>query len=212
VVLEAGQATLLDVDHGTYPFVTSSSATAGGACTGSGIPPTRISRVIGVIKAYTTRVGEGPFPTELLDEMGERLRNTGAEFGTTTGRPRRCGWFDAVIGRYAHRINGITDFVLTKLDVLTGLEEIPVCVAYEVDGNRHDELPVNQTEFARAVPIYETFPGWDEDISGARKIDDLPRTAREYVAALEDMVRAPISAIGVGPGRDETVAVRDLVD
>jgi adenylosuccinate synthase len=212
VVLEAGQATLLDVDHGTYPFVTSSSATAGGACTGSGIPPTRISRVIGVIKAYTTRVGEGPFPTELLDEMGERLRNTGAEFGTTTGRPRRCGWFDAVIGRYAHRINGITDFVLTKLDVLTGLEEIPVCVAYEVDGNRHDELPVNQTEFARAVPIYETFPGWDEDISGARKIDDLPRTAREYVAALEDMIRAPISAIGVGPGRDETVAVRDLVD
>jgi adenylosuccinate synthase len=212
VVLEAGQATLLDVDHGTYPFVTSSNATAGGACTGSGIPPTRISRVIGVIKAYTTRVGEGPFPTELLDEYGERLRNTGAEFGTTTGRPRRCGWFDAVIGRYATRVNGITDFVLTKLDVLTGLAEVPVCVAYDVDGTRFDELPMNQADFARAVPVYETLPGWDEDISGARTLADLPRNARDYVAALEKMIKAPISAIGVGPGRDETVAVRDLID
>ena len=212
VVLEAGQATLLDVDHGTYPFVTSSNATAGGACTGSGIPPTRISRVIGVIKAYTTRVGEGPFPTELVDDKGELLRNTGAEFGTTTGRPRRCGWFDAVIGRYATRINGVTDFVLTKLDVLTGLDEVPVCVAYEVDGKRHDELPMNQADFARAVPVYETFPGWAEDISAARTVADLPRNARDYVAALEKMIKAPISAIGVGPGRDETVAVRDLVD
>ena len=166
VVLEAGQATLLDVDHGTYPFVTSSNATAGGACTGSGIPPTRISRVIAVVKAYTTRVGEGPFPTELLDDKGELLRNTGAEFGTTTGRPRRCGWFDAADRRATPtRINGVTDFVLTKLDVLTGLDEVPVCVAYEVDGVRHDELPMNQAEFARAVPIYETFPGWTEDIS-----------------------------------------------
>ena len=211
VVLEAGQATLLDVDHGTYPFVTSSSATAGGACTGSGIPPTRISRVIAVIKAYTTRVGEGPFPTELLDDKGELLRNNGAEFGTTTGRPRRCGWFDAVIGRYATRINGVTDFVLTKLDVLTGLDEIPVCVAYEVDGARHDELPMNQAEFARAVPIYETFPGWHEDITAARTLDDLPRNARDYVTALEKMIKAPISAVGVGPGRDETIAVRDLI-
>ncbi|MCW2596166.1 MAG: purA, partial [Jatrophihabitans sp.] len=165
VVLEAGQATLLDVDHGTYPFVTSSSATAGGACTGSGIPPMRISSVIGVIKAYTTRVGEGPFPTELIDDKGELLRNNGAEFGTTTGRPRRCGWFDAVIGRYAMRINGVTDFVLTKLDVLTGLDEVPVCVAYDVNGTRHDELPMNQADFDRAIPIYETFPGWREDIS-----------------------------------------------
>jgi adenylosuccinate synthase len=212
VVLEAGQATLLDVDHGTYPFVTSSSATAGGACTGSGIPPTRISRVIAIAKAYTTRVGEGPFPTELLDVDGDRLRNVGAEFGTTTGRPRRCGWFDAVIGRYAMRINGVTDFVLTKLDVLTGLPEVPVCVAYDVDGTRHDELPVNQAEFARAVPIYETFPGWSEDISTARTLDDLPDNARRYVDALEKMIKAPISAIGVGPGRDETVAVRDLLD
>ncbi len=211
VVLEAGQATLLDVDHGTYPFVTSSNATAGGACTGSGIPPTRITGVIAVVKAYTTRVGEGPFPTELLDVKGDRLRDAGAEFGTTTGRPRRCGWFDAVIARYAARVNGVTDFVLTKLDVLTGMEEVPVCVAYEVDGVRHNEMPMTQSEFAKAVPVYETFPGWDEDISLARKLDDLPRNARDYVAALEDMIKAPISAIGVGPGRDETVTVRDLL-
>jgi adenylosuccinate synthase len=212
IVLEAGQATLLDVDHGTYPFVTSSSATAGGACTGSGIPPMRISRVVAVIKAYTTRVGEGPFPTELHDAMGEMLRNNGAEFGTTTGRPRRCGWFDAVVGRYATRINGVTDFVLTKLDVLTGVEKIPVCVAYEVDGKRFDELPMNQADFARAVPVYETFPGWNEDISKARTLDDLPCNARNYIDALEKMIKAPISVIGVGPDRDESIVVRDLLD
>ena len=212
IVLEAGQATLLDVDHGTYPFVTSSNATAGGACTGSGIPPTRISRVIAVVKAYTTRVGEGPFPTELLDESGERLRRAGAEFGTTTGRPRRCGWFDAPIARYATRINGVTDFVLTKLDVLTGVDEVPVCVAYDIDGARHDELPMNQADFARAVPIYETFPGWTEDISAARTLDELPRNARDYVDALAKMINAPISAIGVGPGRAETIVVRDLLE
>jgi adenylosuccinate synthase len=212
VVLEAGQATLLDVDHGTYPFVTSSNATAGGACTGSGIPPTQIARVIAIVKAYTTRVGEGPFPTELLDEAGERLRQVGAEFGTTTGRPRRCGWFDAPVARYAARINGVTDFVMTKLDVLTGLSEIPVCVAYEVDGKRCDELPMTQAEFARAIPIYETLPGWDEDITTAKSLSDLPRNARDYVSRIEDMITAPISAIGVGPGRDETVVVRDLLD
>jgi adenylosuccinate synthase len=212
VVLEAGQATLLDVDHGTYPFVTSSNATAGGACTGSGIPPTRISRVIGVAKAYTTRVGEGPFPTELLDDKGDALRMAGAEFGTTTGRPRRCGWFDAVIARYATRVNGVTDYVLTKLDVLTGMDEVPVCVAYEVDGRRHDEMPMTQAEFTRAVPVYETLPGWHEDISACRSLEDLPRNARDYVTALQDLVRAPISAIGVGPGRDATIALRDLVD
>jgi adenylosuccinate synthase len=211
VVFEAGQATLLDVDHGTYPFVTSSNATAGGACTGTGVPPTRITGVIAIVKAYTTRVGEGPFPTELLDVKGERLRDAGAEFGTTTGRPRRCGWFDAVIARYAARINGVTDFVLTKLDVLTGMEEVPVCVAYDVDGIRHDEIPMTQSEFSRAVPIYETFPGWDEDISRARTLDELPRNARDYVAVLEAMINAPISAIGVGPGRDETITIRDLL-
>jgi adenylosuccinate synthase len=211
LVLEAAQATLLDVDHGTYPFVTSSNATAGGACTGTGLPPTRITGVIGVVKAYTTRVGEGPFPTELLDAKGERLREAGAEFGTTTGRPRRCGWFDAVVARYAARVNGVTDFVLTKLDVLTGMEEVPVCVAYDVDGVRHDEVPMTQSEFSRAVPIYETLPGWDEDISKARSLDDLPRNARDYVAALEAMIDAPISAIGVGPGRDETITIHDLL-
>jgi adenylosuccinate synthase len=211
VVLEAGQATLLDVDHGTYPFVTSSNATAGGACTGSGIPPTRISGVIAIAKAYTTRVGEGPFPTELLDDMGERLRQVGAEFGTTTGRPRRCGWFDAVICRYAARVNGVTDFVLTKLDVLTGLAEIPVCVGYDVDGVIHREMPMTQREFARAVPVYEVFAGWDEDISKATALDDLPTNARKYVDALESMIKAPISAIGVGPGREETIAVRDML-
>jgi adenylosuccinate synthase len=211
VLLEAGQATLLDVDHGTYPFVTSSSATAGGACTGSGIPPTRVERVIGIAKAYTTRVGEGPFPTELLDDSGEFLRKTGAEYGTTTGRPRRCGWFDAVIARYAARVNGVTDFVLTKLDVLTGLEKVPVCVAYDVDGTRHDEMPVNQTDFHHAKPVYEEFPGWWEDISGARTLDDLPANARSYVQAVEAMAGARISTIGVGPGRDESVVVHDLL-
>src|SRR3954453_6962103 len=158
VLLEAGQATLLDVDHGTYPFVTSSSATAGGACTGSGIPPTRLDRGIGIVKAYTTRGGEGPFPTELDDDFGEHLRKVGAEYGTTTGRPRRCGWYDSVIARYAARVNGVTDFVLTKLAVLTGLEQVPVCVPYDVDGTRHDEMPVNQSDFHHAVPIYEYLP------------------------------------------------------
>jgi adenylosuccinate synthase len=211
VLLEAGQATLLDVDHGTYPFVTSSSATSGGACTGSGIPPTRLDRVIGIVKAYTTRVGEGPFPTELHDDFGEMLRKTGAEFGTTTGRPRRCGWYDAVIARYAARVNGVTDFVLTKLDVLTGHETVPVCVAYAVDGVRHDEMPVNQSDFHHAVPIYEELPGWSEDISEARTLEDLPPNARSYVTAVEEMSGARISAVGVGPARDQTVVVHDLL-
>ena len=211
VLLEGGQATLLDVDHGTYPFVTSSNPTSGGACTGSGIPPTRIDRVIAVVKAYSTRVGSGPFPTELHDADGERLRTDGAEFGTTTGRPRRCGWYDAVVARYAARVNGVTDFVLTKLDVLTGWEKIPICVAYEVDGVRHDEMPMTQTDFHHAKPVYELLDGWDEDIAAARSLDDLPKTAQAYVAALEDMSGAPISAIGVGPGRDETVQVRSLL-
>jgi adenylosuccinate synthase len=211
VLLEGGQATLLDVDHGTYPFVTSSNPTAGGACIGSGIPPTRIDRVIAVVKAYTTRVGSGPFPTELLDADGERLRTDGAEFGTTTGRPRRCGWYDAVVARYAARINGVTDFVLTKLDVLGGRERIPVCVAYDVDGTRHVDMPMTQTEFHHARPVYEELPGWDEDISGVRSLEDLPKAAQEYVQALEDLSGAPISAIGVGPGRDQTIEIRPLL-
>ncbi|MCA1983366.1 adenylosuccinate synthase [Nocardioides nematodiphilus] len=210
VLLEAGQATQLDVDHGNYPFVTSSSATAGGACTGSGIPPTRLTRIVAIAKAYTTRVGEGPYPTELFDEMGDFLRNTGGEFGTTTGRPRRCGWYDAVISRYAARVNGVTDFVLTKLDVLTGIESIPVCVAYDVDGVRFDEMPVNQTDFHHAKPIYEYLPGWTEDISGCRTLADLPANAQAYVKRIEEISGARMSVIGVGPGRHESIVIHPL--
>ena len=212
VLLEGGQGTLLDVDHGTYPFVTSSNPTAGGAATGSGIGPTKITRVIGIVKAYTTRVGEGPFPTELLDENGERLRQIGGEVGTTTGRPRRCGWYDAVVARYATRVNGLTDFFLTKLDVLSGFKEIPVCVAYEIEGKRHEEMPMTQTQFHHAKPIYEMLPGWDEDISAARKFEDLPVNAQKYVEYLEKISGAPMSAIGVGQHRDATISRRDLIN
>jgi adenylosuccinate synthase len=211
VLMEGGQGTLLDVDHGTYPFVTSSNPTSGGACTGSGVGPTKITRVIGILKAYTTRVGSGPFPTELLDEDGEKLRTIGREFGVTTGRNRRCGWFDAVIARYATRVNGLTDFFLTKLDILTGWERIPVCVAYDIDGRRVDELPYSQTDFHHAKPIYEYLPGWSEDITKAKTFADLPKNARDYVKALEAMSGAPISAIGVGPGRDETIEINSFV-
>ena len=212
VLFEGGQATMLDVDHGTYPFVTSSNATAGGAATGSGIGPGRIERVIGIVKAYTTRVGAGPFPTELHDESGEWLRSHGFEFGTTTGRPRRTGWYDAPIARYSARINGVTDYVMTKLDVLTGLEKIPVCVAYEVDGKRFDEVPVSQSDFHHAKPVYEEFPGWDEDITGAREFSDLPKAAQEYVLAIEAMSGARISAVGVGPERDAVITRHDLLN
>ena len=211
VLFEAGQATLLDVDHGTYPFVTSSNATSAGACTGSGVPPTRIDRVIAILKAYSTRVGEGPFPTELHDEMGDRLRDVGAEFGTTTGRPRRCGWVDAVVGRYATRVNGVTDFVVTKLDVLTGLATIPVCVAYDVNGVRHDEMPVSQSDFHHAVPVYEELPGWTEDISGCRSFEELPANAQRYIERLEELVGARISTVGVGPGREATIERHSLL-
>ncbi|HRO93778.1 adenylosuccinate synthase, partial [Citricoccus sp.] len=207
VLMEGGQATYLDVDHGTYPFVTSSNPTAGGASVGAGIGPTRFTRTIGIVKAYTTRVGSGPFPTELFDEdgMGTRLRTVGGEFGVNTGRPRRTGWYDAVMARHATRINGFTDYFVTKLDVLTGIEQIPVCVAYEVDGVRHDDMPMTQTEFHHAQPVYEYFDGWTEDISGARTMEDLPANARDYVLALEKMSGTRISAIGVGPGRDQVV-------
>jgi adenylosuccinate synthase len=211
VLLEGSQGTLLDVDHGTYPFVTSSNPTAGGASTGSGIGPTKIIRVIGILKAYTTRVGSGPFPTELFDSDGDALRKIGGEVGVTTGRNRRCGWFDSPIARYAVRVNGLTDFFLTKLDVLTGWEKIPVCVAYEIDGVRVEELPASQTDFHHAKPIYDFLPGWKENISKAKSIDDLPNNAREYVKFLEKVSGASISAIGVGSGRDETIVVRDLI-
>ncbi len=205
VLCEAGQATLLDVDHGTYPFVTSSNATAGGACTGAGIPPTRIDRVVAVLKAFTSRVGEGPFPTELHDATGDYLREVGHEYGTTTGRPRRIGWLDLVMGRYAQRINGVTDFALTKLDNYDGLDEIPVCVAYEVNGVRHDEMPVSQSDFHHAVPVYETLPGWKQDIGGARTFDDLPENAQRFVEFVEARIGARISIVGVGPGREAVV-------
>lgn len=211
VLFEGGQATMLDVDHGTYPFVTSSNATAGGASTGSGVGPTQLKSIIGIVKAYTTRVGSGPFPTELFDESGEFLRATGFEFGTTTGRPRRCGWYDAPIARYSARINGLTDFVLTKLDVLTGLKEIPVCVAYDVDGVRHDEVPVSQSDFHHAKPIYENFPGWSEDISKCRTFEELPKNAQNYILAVEKLSGCRISAIGVGPARDAIIVRHDML-
>jgi adenylosuccinate synthase len=211
ILLEGSQGTLLDVDHGTYPFVTSSNPTSGGAATGSGIGPNKFTRIIGILKAYTTRVGSGPFPTELLDEDGEKLRSIGGEVGTTTGRNRRCGWFDAPIARYSVRINGLTDFFLTKLDVLTGWKKIPVCTSYEVNGKVVTELPSSQSDFHDAKPIYEELPGWSEDISEAKNINELPKNAREYVEYLEKISGAPISAIGVGPARDETIVMRDLV-
>lgn len=213
VVFEGGQATMLDVDHGTYPFVTSSTATAAGAASGSGVGPNRLDRIVGIVKAYTTRVGAGPFPTELFDTDGDGnwLRQTGQEFGTTTGRERRVGWYDAPITRYATRVNGITDLVLTKLDVLTGRPTIPVCVAYDVNGERCDEVPVSQSDFHHAKPILEEFPGWSEDISSCRTFEDLPQNAQDYVLALERMSGTRISVIGVGPARDEVVVRHDLV-
>ncbi len=211
VVFEGAQAHHLDVDHGTYPYVTSSNPIAAGACTGSGVGPTRLTRIVGIAKAYTTRVGEGPFPTELLDADGDRLRHDGGEFGTTTGRPRRCGWFDPLVVEAATTYNGVTDVFLTKLDVLTGWEQIPVCVAYDIDGVRVEHYPVLATDVAKAKPIYEFMPGWSEDISGCRSFDDLPANCRAYVERLEELIRCRISGIGVGPGREQVILVNDLL-
>jgi len=217
VLLEGSQGTLLDVDHGTYPFVTSSNPTSGGAAVGAGIGATRITAVMGILKAYTTRVGSGPFPTELNDQWGEYLRKTGGEVGVNTGRDRRCGWFDAVIARYANRVNGITDYFLTKLDVLSSLDRVPICVGYRVNGGAEqvrefDEMPLTQTDFHHAEPIYEYLPGWFEDISGCRSFDALPANARTYVRRVEELSGARISAIGVGPGREQTIVLHDLLD
>jgi adenylosuccinate synthase len=207
VLFEGAQATMLDVDHGTYPFVTSSSPVSGGVCVGAGVGPTRIDRVIGVIKAYTTRVGSGPFPTELFDDDGARLWEIGGEVGVSTGRDRRCGWYDAVVARYASRVNGLTEFFLTKLDVLSSWERIPVCVAYDIDGERHDEMPMTQSMFHRAKPVYEFLDGWGDDISGCRTFEDLPKNAQRYVRALEEMSGSRFWAVGVGPGREQTLVV-----
>lgn len=212
VLMEGGQATMLDVDHGTYPFVTSSNPTAGGASVGSGIGPTRITHSLGIIKAYTTRVGAGPFPTELFDKWGEYLQTTGGEVGVNTGRTRRCGWYDSVIARYASRVNGFTDYFLTKLDVLTGIGEIPICVAYDVDGERFDEMPLTQSQFHHAQPIYETMPAWEEDITGCTTFEELPQKAQDYVLRLEELSGTRMSYIGVGPGRDQTIVRHDVLD
>ena len=211
ILCEGGQATMLDIDHGTYPFVTSSNPTAGGACTGAGIGPTRIDRVVGIAKAYVTRVGEGPFPTELNDEVGEALRQKGHEFGVTTGRPRRTGWYDSVVARYAARVNGLTDLTITKLDVLTGYDKIPVCVAYDIDGQRFDEMPPDQSSFHHAKPIYEELPGWKEDITGARSFSDLPANAQAYIERLEQLSGCRISVIGVGAARDAIIERHNLI-
>jgi adenylosuccinate synthase len=207
VLFEGAQATMLDVDHGTYPFVTSSNPLSGGVGPGAGIGPKRIDRIIGVIKAYTTRVGSGPFPTELFDDDGAKLWEIGGEVGVSTGRDRRCGWYDAVVARYASRVNGLTEFFMTKLDVLSSWEQIPVCVAYEIDGERHDEMPMTQSMFHRAKPVYEHLDGWGDDISGCRTFEELPKNAQRYVRALEEMSGSRFWAVGVGPGREQTLVV-----
>ncbi|MCB8818647.1 adenylosuccinate synthase [Desulfosporosinus shakirovi] len=205
VLFEGAQGTLLDIDHGTYPFVTSSHPIAGGACIGAGVGPTRINRVIGVIKAYTTRVGEGPFPTELLDETGEEMRKNGHEFGTTTGRARRCGWFDAVIARYAVRVSGISDFAITKLDVLTGFETLRICVGYRVEDEIIREFPQSQKIFKKCQPVYEEMPGWKEDITQVRRFEDLPQAAQNYILRIEELSGVPATLVAIGPGREQTI-------
>ncbi|OUC12611.1 MAG: adenylosuccinate synthase [Alkalinema sp. CACIAM 70d] len=211
ILFEGAQGTLLDLDHGTYPYVTSSNPVAGGACVGAGVGPTIIDRVIGVAKAYTTRVGEGPFPTELDGEMGELLCDRGAEFGTTTGRRRRCGWFDAVIGRYAVRINGLDCLAITKLDVLDTLDEIKVCVAYEIDGQRCDHFPTNAKQFAQCKPIYETVPGWKQSTEECRSLEDLPQQALDYLKFLAELMAVPIAIVSLGASRDQTIIVEDPI-
>lgn len=210
IVFEGAQGTLLDLDHGTYPFVTSSHPTAGAACLGAGIGPTRIDRVIGVAKAYTTRVGEGPFPTELNDDTGAFIRKQGGEYGTTTGRPRRCGWFDGVVGRYAVRINGLDYLAITKLDVLSGLERLRICAGYNYRGEIITEFPASLKVLNECVPVYEDFPGWREDITGARKLADLPVQARRYLDRISEISGAPIALVGVGSRRAQTILTADL--
>ncbi len=211
ILMECSQATMLDVDHGTYPFVTSSNPTAGGAAVGAGIGPTRITSSMGIIKAYTTRVGAGPFPTELFDEWGEYLQRVGGEVGVNTGRVRRTGWYDSVVARYATRVNGFTDLFVTKLDVLTGIGEIPICVAYDVDGTRYEEMPASQSDFHHAKPIYETMPAWDEDITGCTTFESLPTKAQDYLRRLEELSGCRISYVGVGPRRDQTITIHDVL-
>ncbi len=210
VLFEGAQGTFLDIDHGTYPFVTSSNCVAGAVCTGSGVGPTKIDRVIGITKAYTTRVGAGPFPTELEDETGERLRKAGAEFGATTGRPRRCGWLDGVLLREAVTVNGLTDLAINKLDILSGFKELKICTAYDIDGKITEDFPMTLGETERAVPIYETLPGWDEDLTGMNSIEEFPDNARRYIERIEAIAEVQATLLSVGPGRDETIILREL--
>jgi len=209
LLFEGAQGTLLDVDHGTYPYVTSSSTCSGGACTGSGVSPREIHEVIGIAKAYATRVGSGPFPTELEDETGEQLRQAGREFGSTTGRPRRCGWYDALVARYAVRVNGLSGIAITKLDVLSGLDTVKVCTAYKYQGQLLDEVPASLEIMEQCSPVYEEFPGWTEDITGAKSLADLPVNAQNYIKQIEKLSGAPVVIVSVGPRRDETIILRN---
>jgi adenylosuccinate synthase len=210
VLFEGAQGTFLDIDHGTYPFVTSSNCVAGAVCTGSGIGPTRVDRVIGITKAYTTRVGSGPFPTELEDETGEELRRAGAEFGATTGRPRRCGWLDAVLLREAVTVNGLTDLAINKLDILSGFDELKICTAYDIDGKVTEYFPMTLGEAERAIPIYETMPGWSEDLTKLTSLEQFPENARRYIERIEALAEIPAAVLSVGPGREETIILREL--
>jgi len=209
VLCEGAQGALLDVDHGTYPFVTSSNTAAGAVCTGGGFGPTRVTGAVGISKAYTTRVGAGPFPTEDLGDVGNRLREVGQEFGATTGRPRRCGWFDAVVVRASVRVSGLTSIALSKLDILSGLDTVKVCVGYELNGERFDRIPARLDQLAEVVPVYEELPGWSEDISKMEGFDEMPEGAKAYVKRIEELVGVPVSVVGVGPGRKQTILRSD---
>ncbi len=212
ILFEGAQGTFLDIDHGTYPFVTSSNCVAGAVCTGSGVGPTRIDRVIGITKAYTTRVGSGPFPTELEDAIGEELRRVGAEFGATTGRPRRCGWLDGVLLREAVTVNGLTDLAINKLDILSGFDEIKICTAYDIDGKITEDFPMTLSEVESAKPVYETLPGWSEDLRGMTSLEQFPDNARRYIERIEAIAEVPAALLSVGPGREETIILRQLFD
>ncbi|MGD9246124.1 MAG: adenylosuccinate synthetase, partial [Desulfobacterales bacterium] len=206
---EGAQGTHLDIDHGTYPYVTSSNTISGNACCGSGIGPKEITGVVGIVKAYTTRVGEGPFPTELFDDIGDAIQVKGAEFGATTGRKRRCGWLDSVLLRNSARLNGLTGLAITKLDVLDELESLKICTAYEYNGEIIHDFPASIKILKDCKPVFETFPGWPEDISNVRKIDDLPQNAKNYLSRIEELTETPINIISVGPGRDQTIIVEN---
>ncbi len=210
VLFEGAQANMLDINYGTYPFVTSSSPTAGGVLTGVGVGPRALDHIIGIVKAYSTRVGEGPFVTELLDETGENLRQKGAEFGATTGRPRRCGWLDLPVVKQAVRINGLTEVAITKIDVLSGLKEIPVCVAYEINGKQYDTVPASLKDYAAAKPVYKVFKGWEEDISNISKFEDLPETCQEYVKFIEEYTGTPVALVSVSPEREGNIILHNI--